>query len=588
MTNDQELSAAPEPPQPGTEPGAEAAPIAEPEAPIAEPEASTAAARSEPPAERRISRRALLASAGLVAGTAVVTATGLQVAGSLMATPAPAASPPGTPGSTSAAAGPAVSPDATPSPAPDAGPTPTPPPPGPRLAFRSRPDLTPPAILVRTRTSETAPGLLLLTPNNGEAEDGPAIYDETGDLVWMRPDAAVNVDGLHTTNLQVVQLDGAPLLCWWEGTVNGGIGDGEFVMVDASYQEVLRVQTPGGGADLHEFVVTPQGTALYLVDHGVAPPAGSAPPLPKQVMDCAVVEIDLATGRRLFEWHSVDHIALDETYIDPPQEGDGGVYDYVHSNSIEVDTDGTLLVSARNTCAVYKIDRASGQIVWRLGGKRSDFRMGDGADFGWQHDARRQGDGTITIFDDRKPPEQGRGIVLRVDETAMTATLVHEYVRPDGLEVASQGNMQVLPNGNVLVGWGSQPVFTEFTSDGRVVLDASLPAGKQSYRDLRAAWNGLPAEVPALVIDRVVAVTSSQHRINAYASWNGATSVATWRLLAGPSDGELRQIADIPRTGFETILSEVVPADATWVAVAALDTADNVLSTSDAIEAPAS
>jgi hypothetical protein len=305
-------------------------------------------------------------------------------------------------------------------------------------------------------------------------------------------------------------------------------------------------------------------------------------------MDCAVVEIDLATGRRLFEWHSVDHIALDETYIDPPQEGDGGVYDYVHSNSIEVDTDGTLLVSARNTCAVYKIDRASGQIVWRLGGKRSDFRMGDGADFGWQHDARRQGDGTITIFDDRKPPEQGRGIVLRVDETAMTATLVHEYVRPDGLEVASQGNMQVLPNGNVLVGWGSQPVFTEFTSDGRVVLDASLPAGKQSYRDLRAAWNGLPAEVPALVIDRVVAVTSSQHRINAYASWNGATSVATWRLLAGPSDGELRQIADIPRTGFETILSEVVPADATWVAVAALDTADNVLSTSDAIEAPAS
>jgi hypothetical protein len=304
-------------------------------------------------------------------------------------------------------------------------------------------------------------------------------------------------------------------------------------------------------------------------------------------MDCAIVEIDLASGKRLFEWHSVDHIALDETYIDPPEEG-GGVYDYVHSNSIDVDTDGTLLVSARNTCAVYKVDRATGQIVWRLGGKRSDFAMGEGADFGWQHDARRQVDGTLTIFDDRQPPEQARGLMLRLDETAMTATVVKEYVRSDGLEVSSQGNMQVLPNGNVLVGWGSQPVFTEFTADGRVVLDVSLPAGKQSYRDIRAEWNGLPAEPPALAIDRVVAVTAGQHRINAYVSWNGSTGVAAWRLLAGSSANDLRRIADIPRSGFETVISEVVPADATWVAVSALDNAGNVLSTTEAVEAKAS
>jgi Arylsulfotransferase (ASST) len=580
MTNDQGSSGAQEPPQGGAAP----VPNGDGEPPVVPGAAGQPGPRSEPPEERLISRRALLASAGLVAGTAVVTAAGLQLAGSSVATPAPSTAPSDTPGS---AVGPSGSPNTTPSPDAGASPTPTPPPPGPRLAFQSRPDLRPPALLFRTRTLETAPGLLLLTPNNGDAEDGPTIYEESGELVWMRPDTAVNVEGIHATDLRVVELDGAPLLCWWEGTVNGGIGDGDFVLVDASYQEVLRVATPGGGADLHEFLVTPQGTALYFVDHGAPPPTGSKPPLPSQVMDCAIVEVDLATGKRLFEWHSVDHIALDETYIDPPQEG-GGIYDYVHSNSIEVDTDGTLLMSARNTCAVYKIDKASGRIVWRLGGKRSDFAMGDGADFGWQHDARRQADGTLTIFDDRQPPEQGRGIVLRLDETAMTATLVREYARPDGLEVSSQGNMQLLPNGNVLVGWGSQPVFTEFTADGRIVLDVSLPAGKQSYRDIRATWEGFPAEAPALAIDRVVAVTSGQHRVNAYASWNGATAVSAWRLLAGPSGSELRRVADIPRSGFETAISEVIPATATWVAVAALDRAGNVLSTSDPVAATAS
>ncbi len=441
-------------------------------------------------------------------------------------------------------------------------------------------------MLIRTRSSEVSPGLLLLTPNNGEAGDGPTIYDQNGDLVWMRPDSAVGVDGLHATNLQVIEYQGTPALCWWEGTVNGGIGDGEYVIVDASYREVMRVKTPGGGADLHEFLVTPKGTALYLVDKSASPPAGSASPAPAQVLDCAVVEIDLASGTRLFEWHAVDHIAVDETYIDPPQAG-GGAYDYVHANSIEMDHDGMLLVSARNTSAVYKIDRLTGRIVWRLGGRRSDFRMGDGTEFGWQHDVRRQADGTITIFDDRKPPEHGRGLVLEVDEVGMTATLVRSYERPEALEISSQGNMQVLDTGNVLVGWGSQPVLTEFTREGQVVLDASLPAGKQSYRDVRAAWTGTPAEPPALAIDRVVAVTSGQHRINAYASWNGATGVIGWQLLAGATADKLRPVAVIPRTGFETVISEVVDSAATVVAVAALDESGTVLGTSDPVAADA-
>ncbi len=540
-------------------------------------QASTDGPPPTDPGGRRITRRSLLASAGLIAGTAVATAAGIDIVRPFGGKSTHATPPPGSPTPGIAVASPLPSPPADT--AAPTGPTPSPPPPGPRLAFRSRPDLKPPAMLIRTRTAEVSSGSLLLTPNNGEAADGPTIYDGTGDLVWMHPDSE-----LHATNLQVIEYQGAPALCWWEGKTNAGIGDGDYVVVDASYKEIHRVTTAGGGADLHEFLVTPEGTALYFVDKAAPPPPGAASPAPEQVLDCALVEIDLRTGQRLFEWHTVDHIAIDETYIDPPKAG-GGAYDYVHANSIDVDHDGTLLVSARNTSAVYKIDRQTGRVVWRLGGRKSDFRMGDQAAFGWQHDVRRQTDGTITIFDDQQPPKLGRGLVLELDEVAKTATFVRSYARPEGLEISSQGNLQVLASGNVLVGWGSQPVLTEFTSDGRVVFDASLPAGKQSYRDLRVAWSGRPSEPPALALDRVVEVTGSQHRINAYASWNGATEVRSWRLLAGADADTLEAVTEIPRTGFETVISEVVDAAVTFVAVAALDAARTVLGTSDPVAA---
>jgi Arylsulfotransferase (ASST) len=298
------------------------------------------------------------------------------------------------------------------------------------------------------------------------------------------------------------------------------------------------------------------------------------------VLDCGIVEIDLRTGERRFEWHAVDHIAVEETVLDGPP-ANGGTYDYLHANSIHLDDDGTLLVSARNSSAVYKVDRTTGQILWRLGGKRSDFRMGDGTAFGWQHDVRRQADGTITMFDDQQPPDRARGLVLALDEIAMTATLVRSFERPEGLEVSSQGNMQVLPNGNVLVGWGSQPVLTEFGPDGSVVFDASLPAGKQSYRDVRGVWAGRPTDRPALAIDPVVEVTSSQHRVNAYASWNGATEVRAWQLLTGATVDALKPVAVSPRTGFETVITEVVDAKASaFIAVTAIDGGGNPLGTS--------
>ena len=371
-----------------------------------------------------------------------------------------------------------------------------------------------------------APGLLFCTPSNGSGHDGPAIFTNDGELVWLRPDS-----GTQVTNFNVIQFAGQPALAWWEGIVNGGIGTGDVVVTDRSYREITRVRAGNGRrADLHEFQVTPRGTALLLADAGV--PATSAPGgagLNGQVLDCAVQEIDLQTGAVLFEWHTADHVSIDESFI--PYSADAtAIYDYVHANSIDVDTDGGLLVSARNTSTVYKIDRASGAIVWRLGGKRSDFAM----------------------------------------------TLVRAFERPTPLFARSQGNLQLLPRGNVLVGWGDAGYVSEFSGSGELVFDATYPAAVQSYRNFRSPWTGRPVELPA-----AAAVTGPGGAVTVFASWNGATDVASWDVLAGSRADVLVRAGSAPRTGFETSIP--VEGAATFVRVVGRDSRGAVLGTSPVV-----
>jgi hypothetical protein len=443
-------------------------------------------------------------------------------------------------------------------------------PPGARRTFRSRPDIAAPLIEVTTLAGITSPGCTFLTPANGAGHDGPMIVDAAGELVWMRPGT-----GKAAADLRVASLDGAPVLTWWEGDNNAGIGAGEHIVVDASYREVGRIPGQNGrAADLHELRLTSRRTAIFFAYASVGPGtvAGSAAPVPK-TLDCAIQEVDIATGAVVFEWHSTDHVDVAESYVGAPTTPNS-LYDYFHGNSIEEDTDGNLIVSARNTSTVYKIERPSGRILWRLGGRRSDFAMGPGATFGFQHDARRQPDGTLTIFDDRQTPGASRGIVLRLDETAMTATLVREYAQPQALYSTSQGNMQVLPGGHVLIGWGSTPRFSEFTYDGRLVLDAGFTA-TQSYRDTRSPWVATPAQAPDIALDM------GESGVVVYASWNGATEVASWDVLAGHGQSVTRKVASVPRHGFETVIgvTGLQPSD-TIVAARARDAAGRVLATS--------
>src|SRR6266536_6461326 len=261
--------------------------------------------------------------------------------------------------------------------------------------FRSRPDLKPPPVRILTSAKGTAPGYVFIAPKKNVVQAGPMILDDRGRLVWFRP---LNTRGV--TDFRVQIYHGRPVLTWWRGRPIHGEGDGNYAIADGSYRPVARVR-PGNGlvGDIHEFLLTSRGTALMTIFHRVR--RGD-----RTIFEGALQELDIASGRILLEWHSLGHVALDESYEQPPRKT-SLPYDYFHVNSIDVDTDGNLLVSARNTQTVYKLDRRTGEILWRLGGKRSDFRLGRGVRFAWQHDARRQDDGTISLFDDGAVPQVG-------------------------------------------------------------------------------------------------------------------------------------------------------------------------------------
>ena len=285
--------------------------------------------------------------------------------------------------------------------------------------FHSRPDLRPPQIKVLKRLRVASPGYIFIAPKKQVAQGGPLILDNRGHVVWFLP-----VDRRGVTDFRVQHYRGKPVLTWWRGKSADGSRVGRYSIYDSSYRLIAYVQ-PGNGlaGDMHEFVITPRNTALMTLSHRVQVKSRS-------VLEGALQELDIKTGQVLFEWHSIDHVPLVESYYRLPRDPDR-TYDYFHINSIAVDHDGNLLVSARNTHTIYKIDRHTGRIIWRLGGKRSDFELGPGVAFGWQHDARRFPDGTLTLFDNEAAPKlrrQSRGVVLRVDERHKRVTLLHTFV----------------------------------------------------------------------------------------------------------------------------------------------------------------
>lgn len=439
--------------------------------------------------------------------------------------------------------------------------------------FQSRPDLQPPA--VRITQGRPIGHDIFLTPMRGPVQWGPMIVDPAGNLVWFLP---LSGSQEEAANLRVQQYQGQPVLTWWQGFQNAGLGKGEDVIYDDHYRQIGTVQAGNGlTADLHEFTITPQGTALITAYRLVHWPIGSNPN--GLVFDGVVQEIDIPTGLVLFQWDSLDHVSLADSYVRAPTKL--RPYDYFHINSVQQAADGNLIVSARNTWTVYDVDHRTGKVIWTLGGKHSDFKMGPGTTTAYQHHVRSWPGGVFTIFDNGTAHHghaQSRAIIERVDSVKRTTTLVRSLTHSPRLLSSFEGSVEPLAHGNTFVGWGALPYFTQFGAKGKQIYDGRFVDENSSYRAYRSAWSAQPDTPPALAVS-----ASGDGSAHLYASWNGATDLTGWRVLAGPRPGALAPVGSANRAGFETQI--VVHSGEPYFAVQALG-GSNVLATSPVQQLP--
>jgi Arylsulfotransferase (ASST) len=443
------------------------------------------------------------------------------------------------------------------------------------MHFHSRPELTPPSMTIAQHSSAVAPGLLFAAPYSGPGPTGPMIFDEQGNLIWFKPLPL----GTQATNLQVQQLGGKPVLTYWQGRIPPqGFGEGEEMILGSQYQQVATVHAGNGQkADLHDFHIMPNGTALLTVfdpiDCNISSLGG---PTGGAVTDAIFQEVDMTTGLVRREWHSVDHVPLSDSYSYPVTTSKKWPYDFFHINSIDQQTNGRTLISARNTWTLYELNTVTGQVLAKLGGKHSSLKLQHGANTAYQHDATVQANGSITVFDNGAVPTvhpQSRALILQANTSNHTLSVAGELEhKTNKLIAGSQGNVQVLPNGDFFVGWGAEPYFTEFSPTGEQIFDGHFHGAYQSYRVYRYPWTGEPDSTPS------IAATDSSTRTTVYASWNGDTRTASWQLLAGSSPAALAPVASAVRKGFETAIA--APTKEKYVAVQALSSEGTVLATS--------
>ena len=432
-------------------------------------------------------------------------------------------------------------------------------------SYVTEPALHPPVIRINKQSpaAELASGYIFaanffdLNEPPIVGQSGPLILDSNLQPVWFQPVP----EKVVAANLSLQSYEGKPALAWWQGAVTntGATESGEDVVVNQHYQPVARLKGVDGWVlTLHEFTISGEDvwvTANKNVPRDLSKYGGA---YNGALIDSAVQEYNLKTGKLLRNWDALEHIPLSQSQASLPTNG--FPWDAYHVNSIQLVGDGTFLVSMRDTWAAYLVNIETGRIEWTLGGRGSSFKFGPGADFQWQHDVRLQDPTTVTMYDDHccqltgggtyvSPTAPSRGLVLKIDQQARTARLSAQYGRDGGFTSDYMGDTQPLANGNVFVGFGSEPYFAEYSHSGKLLLQGELPGANLSYRATVQQWVGLPLTSPQ------GAARQADGKTTVYASWNGATQLASWRVLAGAgAGGRLTAVKTAVKSGFETAI----------------------------------
>jgi hypothetical protein len=429
----------------------------------------------------------------------------------------------------------------------------------------------------------TFKNLALTEPLDGQG--GPMILNSKLQVLWFRPGPAYAFD----LNLTTQTFNAKPALSWWQGVISnvGTVISGEDIVVDQHYRTVATLQGADGWLlTPHEFLISGHDawvTANKNVPMDLTAEGGAADGV---LTDSAVQEYDLNTGKLLYTWSALAHIPLSDSNTHPAP---GIPWDAYHINAIDLVGSNEFITSMRNTSAGYLVNATTSDIVWTLGGKQSSFTFGPGATFSWQHNIELHSNGEVSLFDDaccavvgggRFAPPDGpsRGLVLKLDTATHTATLVAQYVHKPTLETATQGDAIPLAGGNVIVGWGGLPYFTEYSNSGKVLLDAIFPGPDVSYRAYVQQWVGTPGGSPS------GAARTQGRKTTVYASWNGATQIAGWEVLGGKSSRKLVEVAHGAWSGFETRIS--LKQSYRVLRVVALDSHGHVLGRSKAFGSP--
>lgn len=455
--------------------------------------------------------------------------------------------------------------------------------------YRSRPDLAPPRLNITISAEGTSPGYLFVAPFSGFPDVGnlhgprqaaPYIFTDKGELVW----SGFSYFSIWATNFQAGRVNGENVLFSFEGSHNPGYGHGHghITFLDENYETVKELRAGNHKIiDKHEFHIIDEKTGLVQIYQPVPYDLSPYGASKKQqwVVNAIFQELDIETGKVLFEWSSLDHVSPYESVL-PINEGQAGAgfnssdaWDYFHINSVDKDKEGNYLLSAREAAALYKIDGKTGEVIWKLGGlpgiTTSDFKSEKNLTFSFQHHARylrTSEDGSkqiISFFDNSAHGTENKngkqvlynsassGKIVEVDTKNKKATLLFNGVAPYGLLAKSQGSTQVLPNGHVLVNWGSEGAITEFDSEENPIFHAFVDSGSlgehaENYRAFKFNWTGTPHESIA------VASYVTDGGSNIYVSWNGDTRTEEWEVFSVDSNGDKNKVSTAKRSGFET------------------------------------
>lgn len=432
-------------------------------------------------------------------------------------------------------------------------------------------------------------GCVFISPR-GTAVDqiAPMIFDADDlSLIWSDPSYKT------TFGVRVQEFNNTDYITFWRGSIKGaGYGSGSYIMLDHNYNVAFNVTTKNltVGGDIHEFQLTDEGTALMTAYEPVQYDLSAYGIEDGWLADSHFQEVDIKTNDLIFSWRASDHFALNESYADPGSTGTSSdsPFDFFHINSVEKDDSGNYLISSRHLHGLYYINGTNGDVIWNLGGKNSDFEQkssGNETSFAWQHDARWQNTDLteLTLFDNGAADwvateNETRGLRLSLDYDAMSVSLKQDYISPEGILSVSQGSVQPLSNGNVFMGYGSNGAFIEYTSEGDVVWDVQFGiignSSVQSYRAYKQNWTGFPSWDPS-----IAATGNATDNTTVYMSWNGATEIKQWAVLASNSSSDLASADDlwrnVTKTGFETNVT--VGTNARYVRAAALNADGEVL-----------